>query len=161
MRVAQAAILILVFWLVLAAPVSLSDLAWGLLVAVLVGGWAAASLWALDSPRTGLRRLAGIFYYTLELLRSIVPAALQVTSMIMQPKMPLKPVVIRHRMRASDELSRMALANSITLTPGTHCVDIEDDVLTIHCLEPHFAEPVQDGTIERRIARVLGTGDDS
>lgn len=161
MRIAQASILIFVFWLVLAAPLTASDLAWGLLVAVLVGGWAAASLWALDSPGTGLRRLAGIFYYTLELLRSIVPAAVQVTRMIMQPKMPLEPVVIRHRMSARDELSRVALANSITLTPGTHCVDIEDDVLVIHCLEPHFADPVQDGRIERRIARVLGTGDEA
>ncbi len=161
MRILQAALLILVFWMVLAAPLGWTGVLWGLPVALLIGVWTATSLWALDTPGTGLRRLAGLLAYTLDLLRSIIPAAVQVTGLILKPTLKLDPVVIRHRMNAEDELSRVALANAITLTPGTHCVDMVGEELIIHCLEPHFADPLSDGRIETRITRVLGTGTDS
>jgi multicomponent Na+:H+ antiporter subunit E len=158
MKILQAALLVLVFWMVLAAPLGWEGLLWGLPVAVLIGVWTATRLWALETPGTGLRRLAGLLAYTLDLLRSIIPAAVQVTGLILKPTLQLDPIVIRHRMRSEDELSRVALANAITLTPGTHCVDMVGDELIIHCLEPHFAEPVADGRLEARIATVLGTG---
>ncbi|WP_181918313.1 MULTISPECIES: Na+/H+ antiporter subunit E [unclassified Wenzhouxiangella] len=155
MRVVQVAAVIFVFWLVLAVPLAPVDLVWGALVSILVGFWAAELLWADGAPALSLRRLAGLVIYTLELIRSIVPAALQVARVILQPTMPIDPVVIKHRMRLNHEFTRVALANSITLTPGTHCVDSENGVLTIHCLDEHFANPVRDGRLEDRITRVL------
>lgn len=155
MRVVQVAAVIFVFWLVLAIPLAPADLVRGILVSLLLGFWTAALLWADGEPTLSLRRLAGLVIYTLDLVRSIIPAALQVARVILQPTMPIEPVVITHRMQLKHEFTRVALANSITLTPGTHCVDYDDDVLTIHCLDDHFADPIRDGRLEDRITRVL------
>lgn len=38
------------------------------------------------------------------------------------------------------EAARVVLVNSITLTPGTLCDDLDGDRLILHCLDPKFAE---------------------
>ena len=38
----------------------------------------------------------------------------------------------------------MLLANSITLTPGTITVSVEDDRFCVHCLDKELAEGMED-----------------
>lgn len=159
MRTVRAAAAVLVFWLVLTAPPEPADLVWGVVVALLVGAWSVRFLWAGTRPGFGLRELVGLLLYTLDLVRSIVPAALQVAYAVLHPAMPIKPVMITYRMSLEHEISRVALANTITLTPGTHCVDSVGDVLTIHCLDERFAETIRSGRVEGRIARLMEPGD--
>jgi multicomponent Na+:H+ antiporter subunit E len=158
MKMLQATAVVFVFWLILAVPLVLADLVWGALVALLVGAWAGAMIWAGGDFAHGLRRFPGLVLYTIDLLRSIVPAAVQVARIILRRSLDIKPVVITHTVGLDSELGRIALANSITLTPGTHCVDLDDGVLTIHCLEERFADTIRDRRIERRIDRMLGPG---
>jgi len=155
-RWVQVSTALLLFWLVLALPLDFSDLLWGLAVAVAVGGLANAVLWREDSPGIGARRMAGLVFHTFDLVRQIVPAALQVARVVLDPALPLNPKIIVHRTPLEDNLERVTLANTITLTPGTHCVDLEDDRVTVHCLSPSFAESLIDGRLERRISRSVG-----
>lgn len=156
-RWVQLSITLLLFWLVLAMPLDLRDLIWGLATAILAGGVAGVFLWRHDSPGGSVRQLAGLVFHTFDLVRSIIPAALQVARAVLDPALPIKPKIIVHRVRLQSELERVTLANTITLTPGTHCVDLDGDRMTIHCLAPGFADTVVDGRIEKRIARSLGT----
>jgi multicomponent Na+:H+ antiporter subunit E len=67
-----------------------------------------------------------LFYYMLI-------ANLDVVYRVIHPKMPIKPGIVKVKTRLSSESGRTALANSITLTPGTLTVDITDDgFLYIH-----------------------------
>ncbi len=155
-RWVQLSMTLLLFWLVLAMPLDLRDLIWGLATAILAGGVAGAFLWRHDSPGGSARQLAGLVFHTFDLARSIVPAALQVARAVLDPALPIQPKIIVHRVRLQSELERVTLANTITLTPGTHCVDLDGDRMTIHCLAPGFADAIVDGQIEKRIARSLG-----
>ena len=38
----------------------------------------------------------------------------------------------------------MALANSITLTPGTITVSLKDDTYEVHCLDKGLSEGIED-----------------
>ena len=40
-------------------------------------------------------------------------------------------------------LARVLLANSITLTPGTITVSVEDDRFCVHCLDKELAEGME------------------
>lgn len=155
-RWVQLSIALFVFWLVLAMPLDLPDLLWGLAAAILAGAMAGAFLWRGGSPDIGARSLAGLVFYTFDLVRQIVPAALQVARVVLDPALPIRPKIIVHRTSLDDDLARVTLANSITLTPGTHCVDLKDDRVTVHCLSPSFVEPLIEGRIEKRIVRLLG-----
>ena len=52
------------------------------------------------------------------------------------------------------------LANSITMTPGTITVDVQDDLFLIHCLDESFDMGSEGFEMENRIARVEGKAPD-
>ncbi len=66
------------------------------------------------------------FYYVLK-------ANLDVVYRALHPKMPIKPGIVKIKTNLKTESGITALANSITLTPGTLTVDLTDDgYLYIH-----------------------------
>ncbi|MBN1125459.1 MAG: Na+/H+ antiporter subunit E [Sedimentisphaerales bacterium] len=66
------------------------------------------------------------FYYVLK-------ANLDVVYRALHPQMPIKPGIVKIKTSLKSESAITALANSITLTPGTLTVDLTDDgYLYIH-----------------------------
>ncbi|TVR91110.1 MAG: cation transporter [Wenzhouxiangellaceae bacterium] len=143
------------FWLVLTAGLGGWSVMIGLVLASLIG-MAAVHLLARPEDRAlSAGELFGLAAYGIGMVGLILPAAWQVLRLVMQGRIDIDPVVIEHQTRLRRPLARVALANSITLTPGTHCVDLDEDRLTIHCLETRFAQPIVDGVLEQRLARLL------
>jgi multicomponent Na+:H+ antiporter subunit E len=58
---------------------------------------------------------------------SMLIANLDVVYRVIHPKMPIKPGIVKVKTSIQSDSGRTALANSITLTPGTLTVDIMDD----------------------------------
>ena len=56
--------------------------------------------------------------------------------------------------RLTTRLAKMALANAITLTPGTISVNFQGDELTVHCLRPELAEGLDDLVFERKLLKI-------
>ena len=160
MRWLRSALAVLAFWLVLAVPVGAADLAWALAVSSALGLWAVRSLWMDDDPGLRMRQLPGLAGHLVRLLRAVVPAALQLIGILLRRRLRLRPTVFSYTTSLQGAAARVALANSITLTPGTHCVDVRDDVLTVHCLDPDFADSLLLGDAERDIRRVFEGGSD-
>lgn len=66
------------------------------------------------------------FYY-------IIVANLDVMYRTLHPQLPIKPGIVKVKTNLKTASARVALANSITLTPGTMSVDLTDDgTLYIH-----------------------------
>lgn len=155
MRWLRLAIAVLVFWLVLAIPAQPGELVWGILIAALCAWWAVVFLWPGSDPGIRGRQMPRLALHVLGLLRSIVPAALQLVGILVRRRIRIRPQVFRYRTRLQSDAARVALANSITLTPGTHCVELDGNELTIHCLAPSFAQTIRSGEAEREIRRVF------
>jgi multicomponent Na+:H+ antiporter subunit E len=49
-------------------------------------------------------------------------------------RMEINPRIVHFRTRLKSELARVVLANSITLTPGTLTLDLNEDHLVVHWL---------------------------
>lgn len=47
-------------------------------------------------------------------------------------------------------------ANSITLTPGTISIDIENNQLLVHALSSHTAQGVLNGDIDKKVTNLEG-----
>jgi multicomponent Na+:H+ antiporter subunit E len=155
MRTVQAATGLVLFWLILTASLHPVDLALGLLISVTLGHWASRFLWSAEAPLLSPRQVGALVLYLLTLVRAIVASAVQVARIVLDPRLSFDPVTITHRTRLAREVSRVALANSLTLTPGTLSVELEGDLLHVHCLEERFAEPLRSGELERQVARVF------
>jgi len=70
--------------------------------------------------------------YLIVLFKEIIKANFDVAYRIIHPKMPIKPGIIVITTELKQDIAKMILANSITLTPGTFTLDIIEDNLLIH-----------------------------
>ncbi len=85
------------------------------------------------SPRRVIFGIRYLFVFIWEMIKANVDVARRVLS----PKIPLNPGIIEIKTNLKTNVAKLALANSITLTPGTLTVDIVDDKLYIHWIYVH------------------------
>lgn len=90
------------------------------------------------------------------LVKEIVVANVDVAKAILRSPMAIDPTVFTVRGTQKSELARVIYANSITLTPGTVTVDLEEDLLTIHALTKAGLEGVESGQMNRRVTALEG-----
>lgn len=90
------------------------------------------------------------------LIYQIVLSSIHVAKVVMDPRMPIRPKMIRIKVKYKNEVARLTLANSITLTPGTITVDQEGDEYVVHALTQEAAEGLQSGEMQWRVARIFG-----
>lgn len=91
------------------------------------------------TPRGFLFSVVYIFVFIWALIKSNVDVMLRVIN----PKLPIKPGIVRIKTKLKSPMARLILANSITLTPGTFVVDIQDDILYIHWIEVCCIEDIE------------------
>lgn len=95
-----------------------------------------------------------VFYYLLYLgvfLTELAKANLNVMRLVFSPRIEIQPGIVEIKTELKSPIGRLALANSITLTPGTLVVDIKDDSLFIHWINVSATDPV--GATEEISAR--------
>lgn len=94
------------------------------------------------------------FAYIVLLLREIVKANLEIIPRILTVEEEMEPVIVKFKTNLKSDFTRMLLANSITLTPGTITVSLEEDVYTIHCLDTSLAEGLENSDFEKALMKL-------
>ena len=90
------------------------------------------------SPKVILYYLMYLAVFLIELTR----ANLNVMRLVFSPRIDIEPGIVEIKTSLKTPIGRLALANSITLTPGTLVVDIKDDSLFIHWINVSATDPV-------------------
>ena len=90
------------------------------------------------------------------LFKEIIISNLEVTKIILSPKLKLQRNLIEVGANPKTELGKVILANSITLTPGTVSVNMEDDRILVHALSFEGAEDDLSGDMDRRVCKLEG-----
>ena len=98
------------------------------------------------------RAILYVPWLLLAILRSNVDVALR----ILNPRLPVSPTLIRARATQKTALGKVIYANSITLTPGTVSVDVENDLVLVHALSRESAGELAEGEMDRRVTTVEG-----
>ena len=156
MKTLQLVVLLLLFWVTLSTSIHPLDAAVGLALAAVIGAWTVGHLWkGEETPYLTAGQSFRLLFYLPYLIKEIVVACVHVAIKVLDPRMPIDPVIITHETSLERPLSRVVLANSITLTPGTLTVDLEGSTLLVHCLGPEFLDKLRSGELEERIARVF------
>lgn len=91
------------------------------------------------------------------LLWAIVKSNIDVTRCILNPRLPISPTLVKVKAGQQSELGQTIFANSITLTPGTVSLDVEEDEILVHALTRESAEEVADGEMDRRVTLLEGS----
>jgi multicomponent Na+:H+ antiporter subunit E len=85
------------------------------------------------------------------LFKEVILSSLEVSRLVLNPKMPISPAVFEFKTRCSHPVDVVILGNSITLTPGTLTLNINDGNLTVHSLTRQGIKDLEAGEMDRRI----------
>jgi multicomponent Na+:H+ antiporter subunit E len=88
------------------------------------------------------------------LAKEIFKANIDVAKIVLSPRMPISPRVVRVKATQKTDLGLVIFANSITLTPGTVTIDIEGDEMVVHALSQDLADGVLNGDMDARVTAV-------
>jgi multicomponent Na+:H+ antiporter subunit E len=99
--------------------------------------------------------------YTGTLVVEMVKANINMLGYVYSPRLAIKPGIVRVRTQLKSPIGRLALANSIALTPGSLILDIRDDVIFVHWLDVQSldidrATETIAGPFERHLEKVFG-----
>jgi multicomponent Na+:H+ antiporter subunit E len=136
---------------------------------VVFGALMAAALSYVFTKKTdvwrGLRfspsRLVSFVLYTGTFAFELVRANLSMMRYVYSPRLDIAPGLVRVKTRLKSPLGRLALANSIALTPGSLVLDMKDDTLLVHWLnvettDPDEATRIIAGPFEGHLEKVFG-----
>ena len=157
-RMLATGAVVFLFWLVISASLAPSDLALGLALSLLLGAWSVRFLWAGEAPRVSLREAALMLRGSPGFALQVMLAALHVARLVLDPRLPIDPRLVTCRTGLRRDISRIAFAQAVTLTPGTLTVDMRGGDFLLHCLDEASARRVLDGSLERQVARVFEPG---
>lgn len=85
------------------------------------------------------------------LIKEITKSTWQVSTIILQPSLPISPTLIRVPTTQKTDVGRTVYANSITLTPGTISVEVGRDEFLVHALTQSSARELATGEMDRRV----------
>jgi len=97
----------------------------------------------------------GVLYFPW-LLWEIVKANWDVAKAIVKGGDAIQPRVLTVTASQVSDVGRVTYANSITLTPGTVTIGVDDHIFEVHSLTPGSAEGLQTGDMDRRVTALEG-----
>lgn len=155
-KVSAQFIIYLIMWVFLTWSLKLQDLMAGIVVALVVTVL-TRKLFPDDFIKilNPLRFVLALFYIPY-LVYYIFIANLDVAYRVLNPSLPINPGIVKVKTSLKNELARTILANSITLTPGTLTIEVDNEYFYVHWINISSGDPdVQRRIILGRFEKVL------
>jgi len=149
-------LVLMCFWLVLSGHYTAITIPAGILSVI---GVVALSrrMDIADEEGHSIHLLPGAVTYWPWLAKEIAKSAWDVTKIILNPKLPISPTLIRVRASQRSAAGLATYANSITLTPGTITARVSGQEFLIHAVTRSGAEDLAEGTMDRRVKKFEGS----
>jgi len=154
--VVSAALVLFLFWFTLSGIYTPFLLISGALAAIGVALF-CRRLKIVDKEGQPIYLLFSALRYWPWLVWQIVLSALSVSRIIVSPNLPISPTLLRVKASQKTDIGIVTYANSITLTPGTISVEVEEGEILVHAITKDSADGLEEGTMDRRVARFEGT----
>lgn len=155
LHLASLGVVLYVYWVLLSGYFTLFLLAAGAgssLCVVLL----AHRMGIVDREGHPIQMIAAVVTYWPWLIKEIAKSAWDVSRIILDPRLPVSPVLVRFRPSQKTQVGLATHANSITLTPGTITVEASEDEFLVHALTRAGGEGVIDSEMDRRVTKVEG-----
>lgn len=105
-------------------------------------------------PQKNVFRISAVFY-CLWLLKEIVVSSWAVSKIAWRKHIILHPSLEPIKTIQTSAVGTVVYANSITLTPGTVTLSVEDENLLVHALDYDFMTGLQTGEMDKRVKKII------
>ena len=86
----------------------------------------------------------------------IIKANIAVVRAVLSPDLAVSPTLVRIPLPQKTDVGKVMFANSITLTPGTVSVDIQEEHILVHALLSEMSNPADFAEMAERSAWAIG-----
>lgn len=132
--------LLLILWIILNGKITLEILVFG---AIISGGLLMFVKkffgYKMTNDLVIIKKLPLILNYAYVLIIEIFKANYEVLKLSTSAEYDIEPALVTFKTDLKTNIARVCLANSITLTPGTITVELNDDEYVVHCLDKSLA----------------------
>lgn len=148
-------VFLFLLWLVLNGRITLEICIFGVVIAAAVYLFACFALGFSPKHEKRLWKRLGLYLaYTFVLIWEIFKASVSVMRIILTPHPDYHPAIVKLKIPLKKEISRVFLANSITLTSGTVTVSEENGEFTVLCLDKPSADTIADWSLVRILKKL-------
>ena len=89
------------------------------------------------------------------LATEMIKSSWEVSKIIWSPTLDISPTLAWLADEQETNLGRVTYANSITLTPGTVCIEVKNGQVLVHALRKRSIENLKRGEMSRRIRNMI------
>ena len=142
-------------WIIFNGNITLEIVLFGVVIATLMFAFMCKFMdYSLKKEVNVYKKSIWFLAYVILLLREIIKANLAIIPKILTVEEEMEPVIVKFHTSLKSDFTRMLLANSITLTPGTITVSLEGDEYTIHCLDTSLADGLENSDFEKALKKL-------
>lgn len=147
---------LLLFWLGMSGHYTPLLIGFGIVSVVAVAAL-GLRMQTVDSEGHPVHLILAAATYWPWLAVEIAKSSWTVSRIILDPALPISPTMTRVKVSQKTGVGVTTYANSITLTPGTISVEVDRQEILVHALTRSGAADVEEGTMDRRVARFEGS----
>lgn len=148
-------VLFFLAWIIFNGNITLEIVVFGVVIATLMFAFMCKFMdYSLKKECNVYKKSIWFLAYVILLLREIIKANLAIIPKILTVEEEMEPVIVKFHTSLKSDFTRMLLANSITLTPGTITVSLEGDEYTIHCLDTSLADGLENSDFEKALKKL-------
>lgn len=136
-------VILFLFWLILNGKITLEIVIFGLVLSAAIYWFSLKFLGYRPAVELAVARsVFGIMKYSFLLVKEVILANLATAKVILSFEEEPEPMLISFDSHLKTDVGRTLLANSITLTPGTITVLMEDGHYVVHGLDKRFLKDI-------------------
>ncbi len=148
-------IIFFLIWVIFNGQFTLEIAAFGLVIAGLLYLFICKFLnFSFKTDLLFCKRFFLLLHYLFVLVIEILKANGEIFKMIYSAKYTFEPAIVHFKTDLKSNFARVLLANSITLTPGTITVSLENGEYTVHCLDKELAEGIDSSVFVKLLERI-------
>jgi len=148
-------LLFFVAWIVFNGNITTEIVIFGIVIAALVFAFICKFMdYSIEKEKRLWKKSFLLLKYAVILITEIIKANFTVIHMILTTKEIMEPIIVKFRTNLKSETLRVILANSITLTPGTITVSLEEDEFLVHCLDKSLADGMEDSIFVKMLEEI-------
>lgn len=150
MRIIITASLLFFFWFMLSGHTATLLIVLGIL-STLLSIYLSRRMNIIDHESYPFHISMRLIRYYVYLGKEIILSNLDVVKRILKPGQSISPALVTLPVVKRTDLSKVIYANSITLTPGTVTINLDDDGLLIHALSKEGADALEQGSMAKAV----------
>lgn len=153
-------LLFFLVWLIFNGAITTEIVIFGIVISLLMFAFICKFMdYSLRKEKKLLMRSGYFLLYVLILVREVLKANMEVVRMIISRDVVVQPVMVSFQTSLKSGFCRAILANTITLTPGTITVSLEDNELIVHCLDKSLAEGMENSVFVEMLEKLERIGE--